>query len=245
MERARRVLGGAQRHRRGGPPLAKGQQSSSKRCPTRAESSALALGARVWRLSYGWRLGISEQEASAHYEAGRELAQRSGDRVNLLLITAAYANVRGTAGHVEEYGELAEEVNRLGIEIGDPGLRMATLGGPAYARYVRGRLAESLALLDEGIALGAEEPTLGGGIILTCPYAWYLMMRGVILTNMGYPEEAAPMFERALETAAEHGDHETETWTHMNYVTLARSTGQTELALGHATQAYTACRADR
>ena len=206
--------------------------------PDSAETSALALGARVWRLSYGWRLGISEQEATAHYEAGRDLAERSSDRVNLLLLTAAYATVRGLAGHVEEYGELGEEVDRLGIEIGDPGLRMATLSVTAYARYVRGRLAESLAILDEGIALGAEDPGLGGGIALACPYAWMLMMRGVILTNMGYPEEAAPMYEGALGAAAEHGDHETETWTHMNYVALARTTGQKELALGHATQAY-------
>jgi adenylate cyclase len=72
--------------------------------PDSGESSALALGARVARLHYGWRLGISEQEATAHYEAGRELAERSGDSVNLLLITTAYANVRGLAGHVEEYG---------------------------------------------------------------------------------------------------------------------------------------------
>jgi class 3 adenylate cyclase len=206
--------------------------------PDSAESGALALAARVARLHYGWRLGISEQEATAHYEAGRALAQRSGDSVNLLLITAAYANVRGMAGHVDEYGELAEEVNRLGIEIGDPGLRIATMGSTAYARLVRGRLAESLAIVDEGIALGAENPALGGGLILACPYAWHLMIRGSLLANMGYPEEAAPMLERALEAAGEHGDHETETWTHGNYVALARSTAQPELALGHATQSY-------
>jgi class 3 adenylate cyclase/tetratricopeptide (TPR) repeat protein len=206
--------------------------------PDSPESSTLALAARVARLHYGWRLGISEQEATAHYEAGRELAQRSGDSVNLLMITAAYANVRGLSGHVEEYGELAEEVNRLGIDIGDPGLRIATMGSTAYARFLRGHLAESLAIVDEGIALGAEDPTLGGGLVLTCPYAWHLMFRGALLGNMGYPEEAAPMLERALETAAEHGDHETETWTHGNYVSLAWNTGQQELALGHATQAY-------
>jgi class 3 adenylate cyclase/tetratricopeptide (TPR) repeat protein len=206
--------------------------------PDSAESNALALGARVARLHYGWRLGISEQEATAHYEAGRELAERSGDAVNLLLLTSAYANVRGLAGHVEEYSELAEEVNRLGIEIGDPALRITTLGSTAYARLVRGRLAESLAIADEAIGLGAENPTLGGGIILVCPYAWHLMLRGVLLNNMGYPEEAATILERALETAAEHDDHETEIWTHMNWVGLARSTGQIELALGHATQAY-------
>src|SRR5260370_29560232 len=46
------------------------------------------------------------------------------------------------------------------------------------------------------------------------------------------------MLERVLEAAGEHGDHETETWSHGNYVALARSTGQPELALGHATQSY-------
>ena len=206
--------------------------------PDSPESSALALGARVARLHYGWRLGISEQEATAHYEAGRALAERSGDAVNLLLITAAYASVRGLAGHVEEYGELGAEVNRLGIEIGDPSLRIATMPASVYARFVRGHLAESLAIVDEAIALGAEDPTLGRGLVLTCPYAWHLMFRGALLVGMGYPEEAVPMLERALEAAAEHGDHETESWTHGNYVLLARSTGQQELALGHATQAY-------
>ena len=206
--------------------------------PDSADSGALGLAARVARLHYGWRLGISEQEATAHYEAGRALAQRSADGVNLLLITAAYANVRGLAGHVEEYGELAEEVNRLGIEIGDPSLRIGTMGSTAYARIVRGRLAEALEIADEGIVLGGDDPALGGGLILVCPYAWHLMIRGALLINMGYPEEAAPMLERALEAAGEHGDHETESWTHGNYVALARSTGQPELALGHATQAY-------
>ena len=171
--------------------------------PDSAESSALALGARVARLNYGWRLGISEQEATAHYEAGRELAERSGDRVNLLLITALYATVRGLAGHVEEYGELAEEVDRLSIEIGDPGLRMAMLTVPAYARFVRGRMAEALAVLDEGVALGAEDPALGGGVFLVCPYAWCLLMRGQILAGMGYPEEGMSSVDRALLAAQE------------------------------------------
>jgi class 3 adenylate cyclase/tetratricopeptide (TPR) repeat protein len=206
--------------------------------PESPEASGLALGARVARLDYGWRLGISEQEATAHYEAGKELAERSGDRVSLLLITALYANVRGTAGHVEEYVELSEEVNRLSMEIGDPGLRIAAIGTTVYARYVRGRLADALAIVDEGITLGAADPSLGGGIILGCPYAWHLMMRAVILTGMGYCEEAAALLEHALQAAQEAEDLVTEGWIHTNHVGLARINGQTELVLGHATQAY-------
>ncbi len=206
--------------------------------PDSDEKSALALAARLARLEYGWRLGISEQEATAHYEAGRELAERSGDRLNLLMITGAYATVRGVGGSIEEYGALAGEVDRLGIEIGDPALRMASLSVPAYAHWVLGRSAQSLSIVEEGVALGADDPAVGGGLGLVCPYAWCLMMRGVILSSMGYPDEADSSFERALAAARDHGDVETEGWLHMTSVWLARTTGETELALTHATQGY-------
>jgi class 3 adenylate cyclase/tetratricopeptide (TPR) repeat protein len=206
--------------------------------PDSPEASGLALAARVWRLSYGWRLGITEQEASAHYEAGRELAQRSGDRASLLLITSAYATVRGMAGHVEEYGELAEEVDRLGIEIGDPALRIVSLAVPIYAGWLRGRLGEAIALADEAIALGAKDPALGVEIVGICPYAWCLFMRGAILCNMGYFEESASELDRSLRVAQEQGDLETQGWAHGGYVWLARCTGELETVLSHATQGY-------
>jgi class 3 adenylate cyclase/tetratricopeptide (TPR) repeat protein len=209
--------------------------------PASPEADALALSARIARLGYGWRLGISEQEAAAHYEAGRELAERNGDLVNLLMITAGYATVRGVSGNVEEYGELAEEVDRLSAEIGDPNLRMAMLSVPAYARWVRGRATEALALVDEGIALGADDHALGNlgtAIGVACPYSWCLFMKGVILPSMGYPEEAELSLERALQTAREQGDPETEGWAHVGYVWLARWTGEAESALAHATRAY-------
>jgi class 3 adenylate cyclase/tetratricopeptide (TPR) repeat protein len=206
--------------------------------PDSAEAIGLALAARVWRLQYGWRLGISEQEASAHYEAGRELAGRSGDRASLLLITSMYATVRGTAGHVEEYGELGEEVNRLSIEIGDPALRIVSLVVSIYSPFVRGRLGDALALADEGIALGSKDPALGVEIIGICPYAWCLLIRGQLLCTMGYFDESASEFDRALRVAQEQGDLETQGWTHMGYVLLARLTGELETVLPHATQGY-------
>jgi tetratricopeptide (TPR) repeat protein len=206
--------------------------------PDSAEASGLALGARVWRLGYGWRLGISEQEASAHYEAGRELAQRTSNRVSLLLITSAYANVRGMAGHVEEYGELAEEVDRLSGELGDPAMRILSLLVPIYSHWVRGRLGKALALADEAITLGAKDPALGVEITGICPYAWCLWARSLILTSMGYLEESASELDRALRVAQEQGDLETQGWAHGGYVWLARYTGELETVLSHATQGY-------
>jgi adenylate cyclase len=206
--------------------------------PDSEEVTALALGARVRRLDYAARLGITEQEASAHYEAGRELAERSGDRVSLVLITGTYANVRGFAGHVEEYVELSDQARKLAEGTGDAGLRMLALPGAIYSRTIRGHLAEALAFCEEGIALGTDDPTVGIGLGLICPYAWCVMVRGFILMWMGYREEAATDLERALRVAKEQDDLETVGWTHGAYVWLARFSGDADGALAHATQAY-------
>ena len=154
------------------------------------------------------------------------------------MITATYATVRGMAGHVEEYGELAEEVDRLSIEIGDPALRIVALMTPIYAGWVRGRLGDALALADEAIALGAKDPALGVEIIGICPYAWCLIARGLILAGMGYLEEAASELDRALRVAQEQGDLENQGWAHGGHVLLARYTGEAETVLSHATQGY-------
>lgn len=208
--------------------------------PDSPETTALALGARVQRLNYGWRLGITEQEASAHYEAGRDLAQRSGDRVSLLLLTTMYAAVRGTGGHgaVDESAELSDEVNRLSIEIGDPGLRMATIAVPIYSRFMRGQLGEALELAEEGIALGIDDPALGSGVQIVCPYAFCVQMRALLLGMMGYQDEPASELERAARIAQEREDFETLGWVHCSHVALAHYTGQIDTVLAHATQAY-------
>jgi adenylate cyclase len=207
--------------------------------PDSEEVTAVALEARVRRLDYGWRLGITDQEAAAHYEAGRELALRVDDRVNLLRLTGTYATVRGLAGHLKQYMELSEEVNRLSAEVGDPGLRVVGLSVALYARFVRGRLGEALTVADEATALCADDPSLGGGAFaLVCPYAWFILMRALILGMMGYQEEPTSELERAMRLAGEHEDVETLGWTHSVYVWLARYRGKTDDVLAHGTQAY-------
>jgi tetratricopeptide (TPR) repeat protein len=146
--------------------------------------------------------------------------------------------VRGFAGHTREYGELGEEVDRLSIEIADPVLRMAALPGLMHSRYDLGRLSESLALAEEGIALGAEDPALGRGLVgLTCPYAFSLFQKSIILCLMGQFEESASELDRALRVAQEQGDLELQAFTHISYVSLAYYTEPNEAMLDHATQA--------
>jgi len=206
--------------------------------PDSPEVSGLALGARIRRLDYGWRLGISEQEAAAHYEAGRELALRTGDRFNLALLTGLYATVRGLAGHVEEYVELSDEVMRVTDEIGEPNARMMGLSVGMYSYLVRGRLGESLSFVEQAITLGQDDPMVGSGLGLLCPYSWAIMLRGWLLALMGYREEPVAELERALRVAREHDAFETVGWIHGAHLWLAHLSGETELVIAHGTEAY-------
>ena len=206
--------------------------------PDSAETAWLSILSHVRQLDFGWRLGISEQQADAHYLAGRDLALRNGDRVGLLGITDVYAHAVGLAGHPERYAELAEQGHRLSVEIGDPGLRIAAAVVTIHARMVLGRQADALALADEMIALAAPNPTLGRGLGVECPLAMCQMLRGSILTHTARFDDAYRALEQSLQLSRDHGDLENEGFTHGAFVVLARYTGRTDGVLAHATTGY-------
>jgi adenylate cyclase len=204
--------------------------------PDSPETTGLALGACIWELDYGWRLGITEEEARAHYERGRELAQKSPDRMPLFMLVAAYTGVCMMAGNLRQQAELFDEVDRLSIEIGDPGLRMVALPALAYTRMLQGRVVESLSFADEGIALAGEDHALGSLAAIVCPYAFCLMMKVQTLCFMGRLEESASTFEVARRVAVEQGDIEAEAATSVNRVWLARYSGHSEQVLSHVSR---------
>jgi tetratricopeptide (TPR) repeat protein len=204
--------------------------------PDSPETSGLALGACIGELDYGWRLGLTEEEARAHYKRGRALAEKSPDRTPLLLLLAAYTGVCGMAGNLKEQNELAGELDHLSIEIGDRGLRIVALVYPAYTRFLQGRLGEALSMVDEGIAIGGEDHTLGSVAAIVCPYAFCLYLKGLILCAMGSLQESASTLEEALQVAQKQGDIEAQVGIGLGSVWLARYTGQTEQVGSHATR---------
>jgi class 3 adenylate cyclase/tetratricopeptide (TPR) repeat protein len=204
--------------------------------PDSPETTGLALGACIWELQYGWRLGITEDEARAHYERGRRLTEKSPERTPLFMLLAAYAAVWGMAGDLNEQTELNDELDRLSIEIGDPGVRMVALVLPAYTRFLRGQLGEALSFVEEGIALAGEDHALGGLAAMVCPYAFCLYLKGLTLCMMGRLEESASTLEEALQVAQEQGDIEAQTGIGLACVWVARYAGQTEQVLSHTTR---------
>jgi adenylate cyclase len=116
---------------------------------------------------------------------------------------------------------------------------MGTMLSALWARVARGRLNDALALNDEAIALGAADPRLGSReSIIVCPYAWCLFMRGWTLSLLARFEEASAALDEAMRVAQQQEDIESQGWTHMAYVLLARYVGDTEAAIAHGEQGY-------
>jgi class 3 adenylate cyclase/tetratricopeptide (TPR) repeat protein len=207
--------------------------------PRSPASTTLEFDAHFWQLNYGWRLSMPATEAAVHYQAGTALAHASGNAGGLLLITAVYATRQALTGRIKEHIALAEDVNRLSRELGDPAVRLVALPSPMLSLFLQGRLQDALELAQEGVAIGADDHTLGGGIaLLACPYAYCVMFTGWFLCLMGRLEESAASLEHALEAARAQVDLEVETWTEGIQVVLARYAGASEATLAHATHGY-------
>ena len=63
--------------------------------PESEEAAALGLTARLSWLNYGWRLGISHDEAEAVFNEAEQLALRAGDIRSRAILLSSYGAVRG------------------------------------------------------------------------------------------------------------------------------------------------------
>jgi adenylate cyclase len=195
------------------------------------ETAALAVLSRLLQLDYAWRLGIEKETADALAREAGEIAERLGDRRSLALLKLLTAARPGVANEASKWIAAANESIRLADEAGDIHLRVAIRGVGCYAHMCAGDLALVESTVDEILALGGGDPTIGAGIVIGCPPAWALMARSVALKERGRFEEAERVAEESLRLAVEYGDPETESWSRGNKATLLAERGEIEAAM--------------
>jgi predicted ATPase/class 3 adenylate cyclase len=205
--------------------------------PEGPETVALGLTARINSLNYGWRLGISPEQAQALFTEAERKAAEAGDIRSRALLLLLHGAIRGIGdGDVREYTKLASRAIVLAGESRDPALYMATALG-AYALYSTGDYREAEAVLDRAIELSDGDPTVGAGITAGCPYAYCQVLKGLVLAELGELTAADRLLEQGRKLAREHGDTETVGWSHLISARLAYLLGKPDSALGHARQA--------
>jgi tetratricopeptide (TPR) repeat protein len=205
--------------------------------PDSAETVALGLEARIALLNYGWRLGMSHEEAQAVFGEAERMAAKAGDARARTLLLSSYGGVLGTSqGDLGEWVKLTRQAIALAEESGDPALYL-TITNLSYSLYCTGDYREGLAVCDRGIELADGDPSVGGGVVITCPYAWCLGWKGYLLGELGELEEGRRLIEQGREIARDQGDIEVVGWSHLWSTWLAVYRGEPETALGHAQQA--------
>jgi class 3 adenylate cyclase len=205
--------------------------------PESAETVALGLEARIFLLQYGWRLGISHEEAEAAFSEAERMASKTGDVGSRAMLLLVYGAVRGlNEGDLREWARLSRQAIALAEESGDPALYVA-VAPTAYALYLIGEYREAVAICDRAIELAGGDPTVGADIVSGCPYAWCHANKGGFLVHLGELEEARRLIEQGRQLAREQGDLETVGFSHTWSALHAYFLGEPEAALGHGQQA--------
>jgi adenylate cyclase len=205
--------------------------------PESAETVALRLTARIFSLQFGWRLGISEEEAEALFEDARRIASRVGDVHSRAMLLAIYGSVRGLShGDVQTFAALVREAFALAEDSGDPALCLA-IAPTAYALYCTGEYREGVTICDRAIELAGGDRSVGAGITFGCPYAVAHGLKGFLVAELGEYDEARRLLEQGRSIAREQRDLEGLAFGHIWSSWVAGFAGEPEAALGHAQQA--------
>src|SRR5437773_3170327 len=206
--------------------------------PESAEATALGVQARISLLNYGWRLGLSHEEAEAVFSEAERMASKAGDIRSRAILLQAYGHVKGlNEGDAREYARLQRQAVALAEESGDPALYVA-VAGTAYGLFGIGEYREGVAIFDRAIELADGDPSVGAGTVgaIACPYANCHALKGLNLVHLGRLEDARRLIEQGRKIAREQEDIEVVSWSHMWSSWLACVQGEPEAALAHAQQ---------
>src|SRR5262249_21601193 len=198
------------------------------------EASELQVRSFLRLLMLGYRVGAFLDEGAAVFAEGKALLERRSDLRSLALLTDLYGTIRGGAGAGRGYLELASEAARLAGQTDDAAVRAGVRVDLSVAFILPGRLAESVAVADEGLAIVAGDVKLGMDLLGYRVHTMLTLFPGWALLLMGRLPECDKRLAMALRLARELGPPESVSWSQFGHVLLAQVTGEAQRALAAA-----------
>jgi adenylate cyclase len=212
-------------------------QDHADALPESAETTALGLMARIFRLQYNWRLGVSHEEAETVFHEAERMAAKAGDVYSRALLLAVYATIVGCGdGDISGYAELAGRAIAIAEESGDATLYLG-VALTAYGLFCSGQLGQAIAVFDRALELADGDASLAAGIVVGCPVAFCHIFKNGMASYLGDLPERRRQIEQGMNIAREHGDIETVGWGHMWATWLEYMAGDADAVLGHAQHA--------
>ncbi len=189
-------------------------------------------------LNFGWREGISAEDAKSYFDEAKKLALASGDIRANALIHVVYGRILGASGSADEYVDKIREAEALGGGSIDASLKVTLNAVQCHALRLSGRMTDALAVnteaLDHVHEFGKFDREMFGFEI----EPWLIAMRGQTLVMLGRGDEARRYLDRVIEMDSSHLDAITHVIPHLAYVDLASANGDAQLAELHAERAF-------
>jgi adenylate cyclase len=174
----------------------------------------------------GWRLGMSDEDTDALYEEGRRAAERAGNKRLLGALMGVYSILIIPSGRMPEALELLAENRALADELGLAEARAGARVSSVYAHLNAGRIAEALALAEEGEEITGGDARMGLDIAGFSYLVWFAVIRSALLALLGRLDAARRSLERGLRLARESGIPENLGWARGMLTTVAACSGE-------------------
>jgi class 3 adenylate cyclase/tetratricopeptide (TPR) repeat protein len=189
-------------------------------------------------VNFGWREGISAQDALIYFEEAQQLAVALGDMRANALIHAAYGRILANGGSADEYVEKIREAKAIADQGNDLSVQITLKAVLCHALRMSGFMAEALQVNIEATEeahkiVKFDRQTLGFDVEI-----WLTVMRGQTLVMLGRTNEARPFLDRIIQLESGQIDilhHVIPSWA---YVDLAWTEGNIGLAQEHAERAF-------
>jgi class 3 adenylate cyclase/tetratricopeptide (TPR) repeat protein len=189
-------------------------------------------------VNFGWREGISADDAKVFFEEASQLAVTLGDLRAHALIGAAYGRVLANGGSANEYVERIREAMTLAEGGTDASVQITLKAILCHALRTSGRMSEALQMNTEALDRAHEivkfdRQTLGFDIEV-----WLMAMRGQTLAILGRYDEARAFLDRVLQLEEGHVDAIHHVLPSLAYVDIGWAEGDPVLAQTHAERAF-------
>jgi tetratricopeptide (TPR) repeat protein len=189
-------------------------------------------------VNFGWREGISADDAKIYFEEAINLATAAKDIRANALINAAYGRILANGGSADEYVQRILEAKALADSGSDVSVQITLKAVLCHALRLSGRMTEALQMNVEATDRAHEivkfdRQTLGFDIEV-----WLTAMRGQTLVMLGRGDEARPFLDRVLQKAEGDVDAIHYVIPSLAYVDMAWANRDPQMALEHAHRAF-------
>jgi tetratricopeptide (TPR) repeat protein len=187
-------------------------------------------------LSFGWREGMSAEEAKQWFEEARALALATNNLRANALSHAGYGRTLAVRGSADEYVSRTREALALATEANDLSSKAMLKAVLTQAVRLAGHLEDALNANMEATRLVDDISEFDRQLFSFDVGRWLTAMRGQILVHLGRFDEARPYLDRMLQTDLDPNDI-TLHLAHVASVDMAWAQDDAVLADWHAERA--------